>query len=72
MFMLFIVMYVYVYIFVKLYMFYLLSSPYLRVFGNDRVRGTREHMLLMQVAQVILSNGEGVDWGKLVLFSFDF
>jgi len=70
--MLFIVMYVYVYIFVKLYMFYLLSSPYLRVFGNDRVRGTREHMLLMQVAQVILSNGEGVDWGKLVLFSFDF
>jgi len=24
------------------YMFYLLSSPYLRVFGDDRVRGTRE------------------------------
>jgi len=28
-------------------MFYLLSSPYLRVFGDDRVRGTREQMLLM-------------------------
>jgi len=31
-------------------MFYLLSLPYLRVFGDDRVRGTREQMLLMQVA----------------------
>ena len=47
-------------------MFYLLSSPYLRVFGDDRVRGRRKHMLLMQVAQVILSSGEGIDWGKLV------
>jgi len=28
-------------------MFYLLSSPYLRVFGDDCVRGTQEHMLLM-------------------------
>jgi len=25
----------------------LLSSPYLRVCGDDRVRGTREQMLLM-------------------------
>jgi len=31
---------------VTLYMIYLLSSPYLRVFGDDRVRGTREQMLL--------------------------
>jgi len=45
---------------VKLYMFYLLSSPYLCVFGDDRVRGTREQMLLMQVAQVKLSCGEGI------------
>jgi len=36
----------------NIYMFYLLSSPYLRVFGDDRVRGTREQMLMMQVALV--------------------
>ena len=41
-------------------MFYLLSSPYLRVFGDDRVRGTREQMLWMQVAQVKLSYREGI------------
>jgi len=28
-------------------MIYLLSSPYLLVFGNDRVRRTREQMMLM-------------------------
>jgi len=44
-------------------MFYLLNSLYLRVFGNDRVRGTREQMLLMQVALVKLSCGEGMAWG---------
>ena len=70
MFILFIVMFVYVYISVKLYRFYLLSSPYLRVFGDDRVRGTREQMLLMQVAHVELSRREGIDSGKsYVLFS---
>jgi len=42
--------YVDICMFVTLYMIYLLSSPYLRVFGDDRVRGTREQMLLMQVA----------------------
>jgi len=31
-------------------MIYLLSSPYLRVFGDDRVRGTPEQMLMMQMA----------------------
>jgi len=49
-------------------MFYLLSSPYLRVFGDDHVRGTREQMLLMQVAQVILSSGEGIDWRKTSVY----
>jgi len=34
------------------------------VFGDDRVRGTREQMLLMQVAQVKLSRGEGPYSGK--------
>jgi len=33
-------------------MLILLSSPYLLVFGNDRVRGTREQMMLMQVVLV--------------------
>jgi len=49
-------------------MFYLLSSPYLRVFDDDRVRGTREQMLLMQVAQVKLSHKEGFDSGISYVF----
>jgi len=28
-------------------MFNLLSSPYLLVYGDDRVRGTREQLMLM-------------------------
>jgi len=48
-------------------MFYLLSSPYLRVFGDDCVCGTREQMLLMQVALVKLSCREGIAWGIYVL-----
>ena len=46
---------------------YLLSSPYLRVCGDDRVHGTREQMLVMQVAQVRLRLGEGIDLGKLFI-----
>ena len=42
-----------------IYVFYLLSSPYLRVCGDDCVRITREQILLMQVAQVTFSRGEG-------------
>jgi len=57
---------------VTIYMFYLLSSPYLRVFGNDRVRGRREQMLLMQVAQVKLSRGEGFDLGISYVFFICF
>jgi len=44
------------------YMLYLLSSPYLFVIGDDRVRGTREQMMLMQVVLVKLSCGEGIAW----------
>jgi len=44
----------------------LLSSPYLRVYGDDRVRGTREQMLVMQVALVQPSRGDGIDLGKLL------
>jgi len=40
-------------------MFNLLSSPYLLVFGDDRVRGTREQVMLMQVVLVRLSHGAG-------------
>ena len=41
--------YIYIYMFIALYIyvFYLLSSPYLRVCGDDRVRGTWEQILVM-------------------------
>jgi len=51
-------------------MYYLLSSPYLLVIGNDHVCGTREQMLLMQVAQVKLSRREGIDSGEILCFIF--
>jgi len=47
------------------YMFYLLSSPFLLVFGNDHVCGTREQMMLMQVALVRLSYEAGMTRGVL-------
>jgi len=43
-------------------MFNLLSSPYLLVFGDDRVRGTREQMMWMHVVLVELSHREGIAW----------
>jgi len=52
--------------------FYLLSSPYLRVCGDDRVRGTREQMLVMQVAQVQLRRGEGIYLGKIFSYVFTY
>jgi len=64
--------YVNMYVCNILYMIYLLSSPYLRVFGDDRVRDTWEQMLLMQVAQVKLSRGEGFDLGNSYVFSIAF
>ena len=48
------------YMCIQFYMLYLLSSPYLLVFGDDRVRSTREQMMLMQVVLVELSYGEGI------------
>jgi len=61
--------YVDIYVCNTIYMIYLLSSPYLCVFGDDRVRSTREQMLLMQLAQVQLSRGGGFDLGNsYVLF----
>ena len=42
-------------------MVYSVSSPYLFVFGDYRVRGTREHMML-QVDLVRLGDGAGISW----------
>jgi len=44
------------------------SSPYLFVFGDDRVRGTREQVM-MQVELVRLSCGEGMFRGTF-MFTF--
>jgi len=64
-------MHVDIYVCSIVYMIYLLSSPYLRVFGDDRVRGTREQMLMMQVALVQLSRREGFDVGNsYVIYCF--
>jgi len=43
-------------------MFYLLNLPYLLVFGDDRVRGRYEQMMLMQVVLMRLSHGAGIAW----------
>jgi len=45
-----------------------ISSPYLLVFGDDRVRGTREQRMLMQVEPVMLSREWGFYWEKLLIF----
>ena len=42
---------------------YFLSSPYLLMFGDDRVRDTREQMML-QVDLVTLSSGAGKTHGN--------
>jgi len=42
------------------------------VCGDDRVRGTREQMLVMQVTQVQLRRGEGIYLGKLFLCIYLF
>ena len=40
-----------------------ISSPYLLVFGDDRIRGTREQRMLMQVVPVMLRSGAGDSMG---------
>jgi len=47
-----------------MYMVYSVSSPYLLVFGDDRVRGTWEQMML-QVDSVRLGDGAGIAWESL-------
>jgi len=46
-----------------------ISSPYLLVFGDDRVCDTREQRMLMQVEPVMLSREWGFYWGKLLIFT---
>jgi len=41
-------------------MLILLSSPYLLVFGDGRVCGTREQRMLMQVVLLMLRLGVGI------------
>ena len=57
------------YMCIQFYMLYLLSSPYLLVFGDDRVRSTREQMILMQVWLVMFIHGVGIAWGFFYIFS---
>jgi len=40
------------------------------VFGDDRVRGTREQRMLMQVVLVMLRHGAGNSMGVFLLFIF--
>jgi len=51
-------------------MLYLLSSPYLFVIGDDRVRGTCEQMTLMQVVLVRLSHEARIAWESFYLLCF--
>jgi len=53
-----IVLYIYIYIYV-----YFVSSPYLLVFGDDRIRGIREQMVL-QVDLVRRRAGAGLVLGS--------
>jgi len=52
-------------------MCYLFSSLYLLVFGDDRVRGTREQMIL-QVELVRLSRGVGESLGVLYYYDLNY
>jgi len=45
-----------IYVYDCIYAYFIVRSPYLLVFGNDRVRGTREQMML-QVDLVRLRDG---------------
>jgi len=49
-----------------------ISSPYLLVFGDDRVRGTREQRMLMQMEPMTLSYGEGISGVFYIIFNFYF
>jgi len=58
-------------IYVMMYVVFI-SSPYLLVFGDDRVRGTREQRMLMQVEPVRLSHGAWEMRGSFYIFLYHF
>jgi len=53
-------------IFITMMYFDFISSPYLLVFGDDRVHSTREQMMLMQVMPVMLRYGTGDSLGDFL------
>jgi len=56
-------------IFVMTYVVFI-SSPNLFVFSDDRVRGTREQRMLIQVEPVMLSHRVGFYWGNFLCFLY--
>ena len=58
-------MYVCMYIYIYIYDCLIVSSPYLLVFGDDRVCGTREQIML-QVNLVRHKAGAGLVWEKRI------
>jgi len=62
----------YIYVYQYVCMLILLSSPYLLVFGDDRVRGTREQRMLMQVVLVMLRHRAGDSIGNSTFVIMDF
>ena len=54
-------------IFITMMYFDFISSPYLLVFGDDCILGTREQRMLMQVVLVMLSHGA---WDSMGLYYY--
>jgi len=60
--------YMVVYMYITMRYVDFISSSYLLVFGDDRVRGTREQRMLMQVVLVILRRGARDNMGFITMF----
>jgi len=57
-----------VYMYISMRYVDFISSPYLLLFGDDRVRGTREQRMLMQVVLVMLRRGARDSMGFITMF----
>jgi len=60
--------YMVVYMYITMRYVDFISSPYLLVFGDDRVRGTREQRMLMKVVLVMLRRGARDSMGFITMF----
>ena len=60
--------YMVVYMYITMRYVDFISSPYLLVFGDDRVCGTREQRMLMQVVLVMLRRGVRDNMGFITRF----